>query len=322
MQKKGRTFSLTRAIFLSVAALEVILVTPQAQAIGELLVGSSGSDNVLRYNGETGNFTDTFASGGGLDNPAGLVFAPLTTFLYVSSEGSDNILRYNGRTGAFIDEFIPALSGGLDNPRDLVIGPDGKLYVSSGGTDSILRYDVETGAFIDEFAPGGGLFSPVGLVFGPDGKLYVTSEGSDNVLRYDGETGAFIDEFVLAGSGGLGGPEFLKFFPPPFAPLVTLEADLLSWTDLAGAIAYDIVRGDLETLRSSAGDFSAATEECVADGHPTTLLPFDVTPEPGQGFWFLVRGITSEGKDTYDTGGLGQVGLRDAEIDASTFGCP
>ena len=157
MRKVERTSSLMGAFCpCTLASVTIFLVTLQAQAANDLLVGSRGSNDVLQYDGETGGFTDTFASGGGLDSPEGLVFAPLGTFLYVSSKGSDGILRYNGSTGDFIDEFIPALSGGLDNPRGLVIGPDGRLYVSSGGTDAILRYDARTGDFIDEFASDGG----------------------------------------------------------------------------------------------------------------------------------------------------------------------
>jgi hypothetical protein len=48
-----------------------------------------------------------FASGGGLDQPEGLVFGPSGN-LFVSSGGTDNVLRYNGTTGAFIDVFASA----------------------------------------------------------------------------------------------------------------------------------------------------------------------------------------------------------------------
>jgi hypothetical protein len=40
------------------------------------LYATSRSNAVLRYDGETGAFLDVFASGGGLEDPAGLVFGP------------------------------------------------------------------------------------------------------------------------------------------------------------------------------------------------------------------------------------------------------
>ena len=41
---------------------------------GNLYVSSGDSDEVLRYDGTTGAFIDSFASGGGLDSPFGLAF--------------------------------------------------------------------------------------------------------------------------------------------------------------------------------------------------------------------------------------------------------
>jgi DNA-binding beta-propeller fold protein YncE len=43
---------------------------------GNLYVSARDSDQVLRYDGSSGAFLDVFASGGGLDEAAGLVFAP------------------------------------------------------------------------------------------------------------------------------------------------------------------------------------------------------------------------------------------------------
>ncbi len=106
--------------------------------------------------------------------------------------------------------------------------------------------------------------------------------------------------------------------------IIALEVDssFLSWSAVADAIGYDIVRGDLLTLHSSAGNFTVATEECLADDHPTTSLAHSAVPDPGSGFWFLVRDARLGGNGAYDSGGLAQVGSRDAEIDASTRSCP
>jgi DNA-binding beta-propeller fold protein YncE len=70
---------------------------------------------VKRYNGTTGAFIDTFASGSGLSVPRGLVFGPDGN-LYVSSQDTNEVKRYNGTTGVFMDNFVTAGSGGLDAP--------------------------------------------------------------------------------------------------------------------------------------------------------------------------------------------------------------
>ncbi|MCK4962998.1 MAG: choice-of-anchor D domain-containing protein, partial [Anaerolineales bacterium] len=179
-----------------------------------LLVGSNFTDSILRYDRSTGEFIDTFVSGGSgeLNAPWQAVFGPNHN-LYVSSSLTDSILRYNGQSGEFIDAFVSVKSGGLATPHGLVFGPDGNLYVSSANTDSILRYNGTTGEFIDAFASGNGLDAPCGLSFGPEGNLYVSSYFTDSILRYNGQTGVFVDPFVPAGSGGLDEPHGLVFGP-------------------------------------------------------------------------------------------------------------
>jgi DNA-binding beta-propeller fold protein YncE len=108
-------------------------------------------------------------------------------------------------------------SGGLNNPKDLVVGPDSNIYVASATTNSVIRYDGSTGQLIGTFVASGsgGLGDPYGLAFGPDGNLYVasrgTSAGTNSIYCYNGTTGAFISTFVSAGSGGLNDPTGLVF---------------------------------------------------------------------------------------------------------------
>jgi len=195
-------------------------------ADGDLLVASLSLDSVLRYDGLTGAFVGQFvaSNSGGLDGPVGLAFGPDgngdgVDDLYVSSALTDQVLRYSGVDGVFIDAFVTAGDGGLDGPRHLVFGPDGRLYVGTL-TDEVYQYSSE-GDFLCVFvsAGSGGLGVPKGLLFGPDGNgdgledLYVSSASTDQVLRYSGVDGAFIDAFVTAGSGGLSGPNWMTFGP-------------------------------------------------------------------------------------------------------------
>jgi hypothetical protein len=95
----------------------------------------------------------------------------------------------------------------------------------------------------------------------------------------------------------------------------------LSWTYASGgAPAFDAVRGDLSTLRSSAGDYSIATTNCLGSD---VAGPVDDTqvPAAGAGYWYLVRPVHCGGKGTYDSGAASQIGSRDAEILASGNDC-
>jgi hypothetical protein len=181
-----------------------------------LLVSDWGRDSVLRYDGTTGAFVDTFVPRPGLDYPYGILFGPHDQDLYVSTGEfggqTKSVFRFDGTTGAFIDEF--AVGGDLKSPRGIIFGPDGNLYVSDRNLPStdgrIARFDGLTGAYMDDFVPvaGGGLKQPSGLVFGPSGRgrsldLYVASGPTASVKRYDGLTGAFLGDFVPGGAGGL-----------------------------------------------------------------------------------------------------------------------
>ncbi len=106
------------------------------------VAGNGGA--VLRYDGTTGAYINTFVSqgSGGLSFggiPAGLGFGPDGN-LFVASGATNQVLEYNGSTGAFVKSFVSAGSGGLNYPAGLTFGPDGSLYVSSWGTEAILRY--------------------------------------------------------------------------------------------------------------------------------------------------------------------------------------
>jgi DNA-binding beta-propeller fold protein YncE len=182
---------------------------------GNLYVAGNGGA-VLRFNGTTGQFINTFVtqgSGGLAFNGFGaeLAFGPDGN-LYVASSATNQVLEYNGSTGAFVKAFVTAGSGGLNTPMGITFGPDGNLYVASNGSNAVLRYqgpraaspgtpDPATGqsgaTFVAQFVPplsgGGGPFS---VIFGPDGKLYVDGGNGLGVRRYDGTTGAFLDTFI------------------------------------------------------------------------------------------------------------------------------
>jgi hypothetical protein len=111
---------------------------------------------------------------------------------------------------------------------------------------------------------------------------------------------------------------------PSIALQISVQRERVWWTQpqIEPGITYDVVRGDLGLLQSTAGDFEQATVECLANDEPGNLVDFSGSPPPGEGFWFLVRMVTPAGNGTYDEASGSQVGSRDAGIDAAAGGCP
>jgi len=153
---------------------------------------------------------------GFVKKPGDWVFGPNNS-IYVSNTNSNEILRYDATTGKFVDVFISANdNGGLQGPKDLVFGSDGKhLYVSSFITNEILRYDGTTGKFIDKFVSthNGDVSNPKYMIFGPDDNLYVSSMDTGQILRYDSTSGKLLDVFIDRNVEDMRSPGGLAFGP-------------------------------------------------------------------------------------------------------------
>jgi N-acetylneuraminic acid mutarotase len=100
-----------------------------------------------------------------------------------------------------------------------------------------------------------------------------------------------------------------------------LDKDRVSWLVDPAADRYDLVRGDLATLRSSGGSFTTSTTACLANDTASLTLA-DAAPAPSTGFWYLVRGAIGTAIGSYDDGAASQSGSRDAEIAAAATTCP
>jgi hypothetical protein len=102
---------------------------------------------------------------------------------------------------------------------------------------------------------------------------------------------------------------------------LTLDRSTLTWTEAIGAYAYDVVRGDLDVLLASGGDFTASVRRCLGEEVPPATLPSADQPALGRGFWYLIRGVSGAMNLTYDSGSPQQIAPRDASINASPRSC-
>lgn len=161
--------------FLGVAAAGNGLVRPYGNAFGpdgNLYVSSFRTNEILRFNGQTGEFIDVFAS----DNNGGL-----------------------------------GTVGGLNGPNGLLFGPDGSLYVATEGTandatgtltfsfkSQVLRYSPEQvkgllstttpEVFIDQPTPlteSLEFVSLLGLALAPNEQSLFVSDFAGGIREYD-----------------------------------------------------------------------------------------------------------------------------------------
>lgn len=263
---------------------------------GDFYVASRDSDEVLRFDGESGAYLGVFvaAGEGPLRAPSVLAFADDGT-LFVTGLMSNNVVRYDA-SGNFLSEYVPAGSFGLDTPRGMVFDASGNLLVTStpAGKDpssaphEVLRFEGPDGAFPGSPLPAPGksgaafvsdtsltLVNPFGLDFGPDGNLYVASANTGEIHRYDSVTGDFLDTFVPATSFGGANPFFIRFEGDYLYATTWTGNTLLRFDATTGALVDTIDPGNQAGLNGGAGiDFDAGGNLYVTSGLSGEVLRY------------------------------------------------
>jgi streptogramin lyase len=274
----------------------------------------SGGNMVVRYNGSTGVYIDTFISSG-LAEAFDMVFGPDGNLYISASPGGGvvgeggTILRFNGTTGAFIDNFVAngAGSGGCDvlsEAMALSFAPDGNLYVgndshevdSCGTYYTIMRFNGTTGAYIDTPVPANskGLYDPNGMAIGPDRNLYISSEGegipsNPNVIFRLNLQNNVLTEFVSSNgdaSPGLNEPEGIVFGP---------DGNLyVTSGDTAEVYRYNGTTGALIGVFVTAGLGAASTDPKGLTFFPSDYVRAIPTLNPwGMILFMILAGIGS-----------------------------
>ena len=172
-----------------------------------------------------------------------------------------------------------------------------------------------------------------------------TPEGNDTFAFRTGRTSDLITFFVKTAGGSSGenfGPVYFDdiYFEQTDAlnlnnPLdpdtretvqdLSFDDDgqTLYWSSLSWTNVYDVVKGDLNALSDSGGDYFSSVTSCLEDDLGGSSALDTESPDPGGAFFYVVRGVIgSEDTGTFDTLGLGQITSRDAGIELAPDTCP
>jgi PKD repeat protein len=111
--------------------------------------------------------------------------------------------------------------------------------------------------------------------------------------------------------------------PPGAVSGLTFAANRtsLTWGGTALAASYDVVRGNLATLRSTRGSFAMSTTGCLENDGSDQTSSDPATPAAGAGFWYLARASDCAGRPGSYNDGTQSAG-RDSGIIAAPSTCP
>ena len=165
---------------------------------GNLYVSSALTSQVLRFDGQTGDFIDVFASTN-INRAGYLSFGP-DGLLYVCN-GDGRITRHNGTTGAFVDVF--AQDPNLSFPVGLAWQGDHVYVTDFNPPGSVVRLDATTGDFVDVFSSDP--TAPIYPLFDNDGNLLIADYGSSQIIEFapDGSINTILSNSLLSGPVGL-----------------------------------------------------------------------------------------------------------------------
>lgn len=150
---------------------------------GNFYVASQGNGQVLRYNGATGAFMNTFATTGTTQGPMWLEFGT-DGFLYTTARTTANslntsIIRFNSTTGTLVD----SLAIGRDS-WSFIVSPNNTIYYSgNGGANYVERYGSSS---IAAFKVS---LSEPSLDPSNPAHIWIVDSGTDRVYQYDNAVG-------------------------------------------------------------------------------------------------------------------------------------
>ncbi|HEX5041812.1 MAG TPA: DUF5060 domain-containing protein [Candidatus Polarisedimenticolaceae bacterium] len=176
------------------------------------------------------------------------------------------------------------------------------VYFPLGGTALVDLSGASGTLDAQWFDPRTGQWSSAGTVSGGGTVSFTSPQGDDDMALW-----------LRPPSGSA---------PPPVLGVAFTGRTGFDWSDTRDATSYDVVRGDLAVLRAQR-TFTPAVNACLENNGTDRHAEDPVTPASGQGFWYLVRGVSaSAGPGSYSIGDAGERPGRDPEIGASSAACP
>ena len=158
-------------------------------------VNGFGQFRCLRYNHETGEFTQTakFLSRT-WDEPRHAAVHPNNRWVYMCEEKGNKVLyfQFDEKTGSMeaMQELttVPETVTGYSDASEVMVDPTGRwVLVSNRYTDSMAVYRIDP---VTGYLKNTGFFPCLGktprfFCFAPNGKCYVANEDSDTVVEFD-----------------------------------------------------------------------------------------------------------------------------------------
>ena len=110
-------------------------------------------------------------------------------------------------------------------------------------------------------------------------------------------------------------------------PVVGVQAEAdgqtFSWIPQAGGTSFDLLRGNLNALRASGGDFTAAGLTCSGNDVGNSSATDGFVPPPGQSAFYLVRAVNCASQHgSYDSGSSSQPVSRETTLLGAPTACP
>jgi Galactose oxidase-like, Early set domain/PKD domain len=296
--------------------------------------------NVIPLQGFTGTVTldvssesgfPTGVASGGFDPPTitGAGSSTLTMDTTTDAIPYAVSLTVTGTSGANVHAASTSLV--------IALAPPGGLMASASSGQVALSWMPTTGATgyqVQRATVAGGPYEAIAC---PAVTAYTDSAVANGTTSY------YVVSASYAGGPDAGGrsADSAEVAATPACP-VPAHAGLLTasksgaatswdWT-AGGAVAFDLVRGDLMTLRGTGGDLAAAIDAipageqaCLAnDTGELTLADPSADPPPDGGFFALIRAVATvcPAAGSYDDDSPLAEGSRDPAIAASSRSCP